>query len=56
MCSWEGYRPQLFDMAADPLELTDLGDDPAYAAIRADLHERLFAWAQGTAHPHHAFR
>ena len=41
---WEGFRPQLFDMAADPLELTDHGGDPAHAGIRADLHERLFAW------------
>ena len=41
---WEGYRPQLFDLAADPLELDDLGGGPAHAGVRADLHERLFAW------------
>ena len=41
---WEGYRPQLFDLAADPLELADLGGDPTHAATRAELHERLFAW------------
>ncbi|MYE01964.1 MAG: sulfatase-like hydrolase/transferase, partial [Alphaproteobacteria bacterium] len=41
---WEGYRPQLFDLAEDPLERIDLGGDPAHAAARAELHERLFAW------------
>ena len=41
---WEGYRPQLFDLAEDPLERADLGHDPAHAATRAELHERLFAW------------
>ena len=44
---WEGYRPQLFDLAEDPLERTDLGDDPAHAATRTELHERLFAWLRG---------
>ena len=38
------YRPQLFDMEADPNEFTDLGDDPAHAATRAELHEALFTW------------
>ncbi len=41
---YEGFRPQLFDLAADPAELHDLGDDPAHAATRAELHERLFTW------------
>ena len=39
---WEGFRPQLFDLEADPRELTDLGDDPRYAAERARMRERLF--------------
>jgi arylsulfatase A-like enzyme len=38
------YRPQLFDMENDPDEFRDLGDDPEHAAVRADLHEALFAW------------
>jgi arylsulfatase A-like enzyme len=38
------YRPQLFDMEADPNEFTDLGDDPDHAATRAELHEALFTW------------
>ncbi|MSO77535.1 MAG: phosphonate monoester hydrolase [Alphaproteobacteria bacterium] len=41
---YEKFRPQLFDMAGDPGELQDLGEDPATAGVRAELHERLFAW------------
>lgn len=41
---WEGFRPQLFDLVADPGELVDLGDDPSRASVRAELHERLFDW------------
>jgi arylsulfatase A-like enzyme len=36
----DGYR-QLFDLAADPGEVHNLGLDPAYAATRERLHERL---------------
>lgn len=46
---WQGYRPQLFDLVNDPAELRDLGADPAYAARRAELHERLFLWLRGRA-------
>ena len=42
----EGYRPMLFDLEADPDELNDLGGDPNRAAVRADLHEAIFAWAR----------
>ena len=28
-----GFRPMLFDLENDPQELTDLGEDPAYAKI-----------------------
>jgi arylsulfatase A-like enzyme len=41
---WEGMRPQLFDLAADPLELNDLGADPRFARERAQLASRLFDW------------
>lgn len=41
---WEGFRPQLFDLAADPCEHDDLGADPRHDAIRAQLRERLFDW------------
>jgi choline-sulfatase len=40
---YHGYRPQLFNLAADPDELRDLGDDPAHAAIREQLLARLLA-------------
>ena len=41
---WEGFRPQLFDLAADPGELADLGADPGCDAVRASMRERLFDW------------
>ena len=42
----EGFRPMLFDLETDPDELTDLGEDPAFKAERACLHEAIFAWAR----------
>ena len=42
----EGYRPLLFDLESDPDELVDLGADPQHEAVRARLHEGLFAWAR----------
>lgn len=41
---YENFRPQLFDLVEDPDELVDLGESPAHDAVRAELHERLFAW------------
>ena len=41
---YEGFRPQLFDMANDPDELVDLGESDEHEAVRAELHERLFQW------------
>ncbi len=38
---FEGYRPQMFNLESDPHELHDLGDDPAYAAVRARLSARV---------------
>jgi len=38
------YRPQLFDMEADPYEFSDLGDARAHAVTRAELHEAIFTW------------
>lgn len=43
-CHYEGFRPQLFDLETDPDEFIDLGDDSGHAGVRADMHERLFAW------------
>ncbi|MDP6341912.1 MAG: sulfatase-like hydrolase/transferase, partial [Alphaproteobacteria bacterium] len=41
---YEGFRPQLFNLADDPGELHDLGEDPGHAGRRQELHERLFHW------------
>ena len=39
-------RPEveLYDLEADPYEIDNLADDPAYAAKRAELTEALEAW------------
>jgi choline-sulfatase len=36
-----GYRPELFDLAADPEETRDLAPDPAYAAVVAQFEADL---------------
>jgi arylsulfatase A-like enzyme len=41
---FEKFRPQLFDLEADPREFDDLGASDAHGAVRAELDERLFAW------------
>ena len=40
---YEGDRPQLFDLAADPFELRDLARDPQHAATLAEGERRLRA-------------
>jgi len=39
-----GLPPLLFDLQADPGELTNLADDPAHLAVRLDMAEKLLAW------------
>jgi arylsulfatase A-like enzyme len=41
---YEHFRPQLFDLHADPQELHDLGASTDHTSVRAELHERLFTW------------
>lgn len=43
---FEGFRPSLFDLEADPEELHDLAEDPQCAEIIATMQDRLFAWAR----------
>jgi choline-sulfatase len=40
---YEGYRPQLYDLEADPLETTDIAGDPAHAETIAEGERRLRA-------------
>jgi choline-sulfatase len=40
---YNGWRPQLFDLARDPRELDDLAEDPAHRATRDRLERRLLA-------------
>ncbi len=53
---WQGFRPQLFDVAADPGELCDVGDDPRYGAERARLAAQLFDWLAARKRRTTAFR
>ncbi len=39
-----GFRPMLYDLAADPDELRDLGADPAYEDVRAKSAAALASW------------
>ena len=41
-----GLPPMLFDLATDPDEYHDLGQDPAHADTRARLYDMLAAWAR----------
>ena len=43
---YEGFPPQLFDLAEDPQERVDRGRDKALAAVRAEMEARLFAWGR----------
>jgi N-sulfoglucosamine sulfohydrolase len=42
---------QLYDLAFDPNEAANVFDDPAYAAVRSELTERLDRWMRDTADP-----
>ena len=36
-----GYRPELFDLKADPEELHDLAEDAAYKPVLAEMEQSL---------------
>jgi choline-sulfatase len=40
---YAGYRPELFDLEADPGETRDLAEDPAYAGVLAECEAKLRA-------------
>ena len=40
-----GYRPLLFDLENDADEFQDLGADPGYETVRAEMAEHLWTWA-----------
>jgi arylsulfatase A-like enzyme len=40
-----GFRPMLFDLEADPGELTDLGASAAHAAVIERMYDKLHAWS-----------
>jgi arylsulfatase A-like enzyme len=42
---------QLYDLAFDPNEAANLVEDPAYADVRLELHERLESWMEETEDP-----
>jgi hypothetical protein len=39
-----GFRPMLFDLAADPHELRDLGVDPHHEGVRRRFASELMQW------------
>lgn len=44
-------RRQLFDLQNDPHEMHNLADDPQYAEVFADLHDKLRAWQKRNGDP-----
>jgi len=40
------FRPEieLYDVAKDPLEMTNLADNPEYAEVKKELRRELEAW------------
>jgi arylsulfatase A-like enzyme len=44
---WQGFRPQLFDLAVDPQELRDLGGEPGLERVRVAMRDRLLNWFCG---------
>jgi arylsulfatase A-like enzyme len=40
-----GFRPMMYDLASDPEEFADRGEDPSCADVIARLQAALFDWA-----------
>ena len=43
LVAYPGYPSQLFDLVSDPEETRDLGQDPDYAQVIAEMTSRLTA-------------
>jgi len=43
---WLDFPPMLFDLTNDPAEQHDLGRDPGFASVRAEMRERIYRWMQ----------
>jgi len=41
---WQDFRPQLFDLAADPEEFVDLGADASHETVRETMRGHLMTW------------
>ena len=44
-------RRELYHLADDPAELTNLSEEPAYADVEVEMRRRLLAWAEWTGDP-----
>jgi len=49
-------RDELYDVAADPHNLRNLIDDPAYAQARDELHDRILRWMNDTRDPFRGYQ
>ncbi|MSQ51639.1 MAG: DUF4976 domain-containing protein [Betaproteobacteria bacterium] len=41
---YQGFDPQLFDLADDPAEFRDLAGDPGYTKVENEMQSRLYEW------------
>ena len=41
-----GFRPILFDKTNDPMELVDLGSDPAYGEVLETMRAAIDSWGR----------
>lgn len=47
----ESPSTELYDLREDPLELSNVADDPGYASARADMEARLRSWLEAVDDP-----
>ena len=49
-------KDELYDIEKDPYNLSNLIDDPAYAQIRNELHDRILQWMNETRDPFRGYQ